>query len=229
MTKTTEKAPRGLPPSPPLSLSLSLLYVVLFPVVQREEDGLLCGGRRPNGERALDNQTHRWSPHLSTRARSRRWERGRRNSGQFSPATALTIREPRTHFLSIDLRDLERPSLSRPFITPYYEPVQDTRAARNGRRVLHLLTARTSINPCVFLHHHPPLNAHPRESLAGAKKTPTPMYEPNVKFCSAKKYIYVFKYQRPRSSCCSSNTRDFNSLVSPETISQTNLWSIFWK
>ena len=180
-------------------------------------------GREQAPERGIGprRNTRDWG--RDTRAHSCHWEKGRRNSGQFSPATALTIWEPRTHFLSIDLRDLERPSLSRPFITPYYEPVQDTRAARNGRRVLHLLTARTSINPCVFLHHHPPLNAHPRESLAGAKKTPTPMYEPNVKFCSAKKYIYVFKYQRPRSSCCSSNTRDFNSLVSPETIGQTYL------
>jgi hypothetical protein len=67
------------------------------------------------------------------------------------------------------------PSLSRPFVTPYHKPVQDTQAERTGRRVLRLPAVRTSINPCVFLHYHPPLNTHPRESLAGAKKTPTMM------------------------------------------------------
>ena len=54
--------------------------------------------------------------------------------------------------------------------TPYYKQVQDTQVARTGRRVLCFRAAQTSINSYVFLHYHPSLNAHPRESLAGARK-----------------------------------------------------------
>ena len=169
-----------------LSLALSRLYTVLRPLILREEN-------REDEERALDDQTHDWSHHRSIWAHSRRWERGRRNSGQLSPATALTRREPWTHFLPTDPRDLGRSFLSRPIVTSYYKPVHDMRATRTGRRVLRLRAAQTSINPCVFLHYHPPLNAHPRESLAGAKKHRHKSFNiPKFNFLSFNFKIYRF-------------------------------------
>ena len=100
-------------------LSFSLSLFLSISVVHRSPPCHIMGrGQRGRGERALDDRTSDRSCYQSTRTRSRHWERGRQNSGQFSLATALTRREPRTCFLATDLRDLGRSSFSRPFVTP---------------------------------------------------------------------------------------------------------------
>jgi hypothetical protein len=75
-------------------------------------------GREQAPERGIGprRNTRDWG--RDTRAHSCHWEKGRRNSGQFLPATALTRRGPRTLHLSTDLRYLGRSSLSRLFVTP---------------------------------------------------------------------------------------------------------------